>query len=185
MDENDQMLIKRIKAREPVALNTVLHKFGSSTFALIANMVKCQEDAEEVYQDVFLKVFDKIDTYDGNKAELSSWIKRIAYNESLNFMRKRKLPIEYANDNEVDLSAVSDEDVDELLQTNDEANISLIEKSLDMLPPDEHALILMFYYEDMPIKDIAFITNSIPTTVASRLCRIRRKLYIIIKGIKK
>jgi RNA polymerase sigma-70 factor (ECF subfamily) len=57
-----------------------------------------------------------------------------------------------------------------------------VERALDYLPPDELALITMFYFDDMSIKDIAFVTDSISSTVASRLSRTRNKLYRIIKS---
>jgi len=62
-----------------------------------------------------------------------------------------------------------------------EENIRLMEQALDQLPPQEQALLTMFYYDNLSLSDIAYVTGSIPSTVGSRLSRIRKKLYKIIK----
>ena len=69
--------------------------------------------------------------------------------------------------------------LDENLQS--EENIRLMEQALDQLPPQEQALLTMFYYDNLSLNDIAYVTGSIPSTVGSRLSRIRKKLYKIIK----
>jgi RNA polymerase sigma-70 factor (ECF subfamily) len=69
-----------------------------------------------------------------------------------------------------------------IFQQQDEQTVRIVERALDYLPPDELALITMFYFDDMSIKDIAFVTDSISSTVASRLSRTRNKLYRIIKS---
>ncbi|MBQ8736863.1 MAG: sigma-70 region 4 domain-containing protein [Bacteroidaceae bacterium] len=69
-----------------------------------------------------------------------------------------------------------------IFQQQDEQAVQTVERALDYLPPDELALITMFYFDDMSIKDIAFVTDSISSTVASRLSRTRNKLYRIIKS---
>jgi RNA polymerase sigma-70 factor (ECF subfamily) len=53
-----------------------------------------------------------------------------------------------------------------------------------MLPPHEQAVITMFYYDNMSLADIAYVTGSTPSTVGSQLCRIRKKLYRIIKTMR-
>jgi RNA polymerase sigma-70 factor (ECF subfamily) len=67
--------------------------------------------------------------------------------------------------------------------TNPET-VQLIRAALKHLPPDERAIITMFYYEEMSLKDIAYVTESIPTTVASKLSRTRKKLCKIIKMLQ-
>jgi RNA polymerase sigma-70 factor (ECF subfamily) len=62
--------------------------------------------------------------------------------------------------------------------------VQLIRAALKHLPPDERAIITMFYYEEMSLKEIAYVTESIPTTIASKLSRTRRKPCRIIKMIQ-
>jgi RNA polymerase sigma-70 factor (ECF subfamily) len=71
--------------------------------------------------------------------------------------------------------------VDETLGHPNAETVQLIHAALKHLPPEERTIITMFYYEEMSLKEIAFVTESIPTTVASKLSRTRKKLCRIIK----
>ena len=65
---------------------------------MVRRIVVRQEDAEEVYQDVFVKALQGIGNYDSRKASLATWLNRIAYHEALNFVRKRHPNIVYMED---------------------------------------------------------------------------------------
>ena len=62
--------------------------------------------------------------------------------------------------------------------------VEALEEALEMLPPHEMAAITMFYYDNMSLADIAYVTGSNPSTVGSQLSRIRKKLYRIIKTMR-
>jgi DNA-directed RNA polymerase specialized sigma24 family protein len=91
-------------------------------------------------------------------------------------------PVIYVEDSDLEQDAMLDEQATRIFQQQDEQAVRIVERALDYLPPDELALITMFYFDDMSIKDIAFVTDSISSTVASRLSRTRNKLYRIIKS---
>ena len=184
MYKTTDKLIQSLCRQEEKAQRYLLQQYGGMIFGQVARIVTCQEDAEEVYQDVFVKVFRNIQSYDAKQASLATWMSRIAYYESLNFVRRAPQPIIYVDDRDVDLESIQDEAVSKVFQQQDEQTIQLIEHALDYLPPDEMALIMMFYFDDMSIKDIAYTTDSTPPTVASRLSRTRRKLYRIIQSLQ-
>ncbi len=180
-----ERMIERLILEDSHAWQEFLSKYGEGVWMQVTRIVQRQEDAEEVYQDVFLKAFRAIGTYDPKQASLGTWLSRIAYNESLNFIRKRRLPIVYVDDREVDLESIQDEQVSRVLSQTDEETIELIERALEYLPPAEQAIITMFYYDAQSIKDIAYVTQMTATNVASRLSRTRKKLYRIIKNMKR
>ena len=184
MYKTTDKLIQSLCRQEAQAQRYLLQQYGEMIFGQVARIVTCQEDAEEVYQDVFVKVFRNIQSYDAKQASLATWMSRIAYHESLNFVRRTPQPIIYVDDRDVDLESMQDEAVSKVFQQQDEQMIQLIEHALDYLLPDEMALIMMFYFDDMNIKDIAYTTDSTPSTVASRLSRTRRKLYRIIQSLQ-
>ena len=140
-------------------------------------MVGQREDAEEVYQDVFVKAMTKISTYDPGKAKLSTWLSRIAYNESLNHLRRSKM--EFISIDDIEMRGDCDETQTE--ETYDEQIILLLEKAMTLLPSADQTLLSLFYFDDMSLEEIAYITDSKTSTVGSRLSRIRRKLHTIIK----
>lgn len=183
MEKETQTLIQALCRQDGQAQRRVLQLYGTMIFGQVARIVTCQEDAEEVYQDVFVKIFRNIQSYDSRQASLATWMSRIAYNESLNFVRRAQQPVIYVDDRDVDLESIQDEALAQVFQQQDEATIQLIGHALDYLPPEEQALITMFYFDDMSLKDIAYATDSMPSTVASRLSRTRRKLYRIIQSL--
>jgi RNA polymerase sigma-70 factor (ECF subfamily) len=144
---------------------------------MVRRIVVRQEDAEEVYQDVFVKALQGIGNYDSRKASLATWLNRIAYHEALNFVRKRHPNIVYMDEKDMNLKDNETPEED----AHDSQTIQALENAMEKLPPHEQAIVTMFYYDDMSLADIAYVTGSIPTTVGSQLCRIRKKLYRIIK----
>ncbi len=79
---------------------------------------------------------------------------------------------------------LSDTEVAQTLGHPNPETVQLIKAALTHLPPEERAIITMFYYEEMSLKEIAYITESIPTTIASKLSRTRKKLCKIIKMLQ-
>ena len=162
--ETDIHLIQELRKQSSKAQQMTLERYGNAVFAQ--------------------KVFKNIKMYDETKSSLKTWISRIAYNESISFLRHKSLPVIYYEDREGEVDKLSDTEVEETFGHPNPETVQLIRAALRHLPPDERAIITMFYYEEMSLKDIAYVTESIPTTVASKLSRTRKKLYKIIKMLQ-
>lgn len=171
--------IKDLRERKPAAQEQLLNEYGPYVYRLVVRMVVQHEDAEEVYQDVFVKAMTKISTYDPGKAKLSTWLSRIAYNESINHIRRSKM--EFISMNDIEMS--DDYDDTQTEETYNEQTILLLEKAMTLLPSADQTLLSLFYYDDMSLEEIAYITGVKTSTVGSRLSRIRSKLHKIIKKI--
>ncbi len=184
MTEIDIDLIRGLREQSPKVQRQALQQYGNAVFAQVARMLPATEDAEEVYQDVFMKVFRNIGMYDAEKSSLKTWISRIAYNEAVTWLRHKRQAVIYFEDREGRAQQLSDAEVEETLGHANSETIQLIRAALKHLPPDERAIITMFYYEGMSLKEIAYITGSIPTTVASKLSRTRKKICKIIKMLQ-
>lgn len=182
MTETD--LIEGLRKQSPKAQQETIDRYGREVFAQVVRLVAVTENAEEVYQDVFMKVFSNIGQHDAGRASLRTWISRIAYNEAVSFLRRKRLPVVYFEDRSHEADKLSDAEVDETLGHANAETVQLIRAALKHLPPEERALVTMFYYEERSLKEIADITESIPTTVASRLSRTRKKLCRIIKMLQ-
>ena len=182
MIKSDIDLIGGLLKRDPKAQQTMLDRFGRDVFAQVVRLIPVVENAEEVYQDVFIKVFSNIGKFNSERSSLKTWLSRIAYNEAISFLRKKSTPMIFFED--YDGEALSDEEVDETFGQANKETVQLIRAALKHLPPEERALITMFYYEEMSLKDIAFVTESLPTTIASKLSRTRKKLCRIIKMLQ-
>ena len=182
MTETD--LIAGLRRQSPKAQQETIDRYGREVFAQVVRLVAVTENAEEVYQDVFMKVFSNIGQHDAGRASLRTWISRIAYNEAISFLRRKRMPVVYFEDRSHEADKLSDAEVDETLGHANAETVQLIRAALKHLPPEERALVTMFYYEERSLKEIADITESIPTTVASRLSRTRKKLCRIIKMLQ-
>ena len=86
---------------------------------------------------------------------------------------------ELLDDNEME-TAVEDLPSD---HHDDEQAVLLLEQAMALLPTTEQMLLSLFYYESRSLQEIAYITDSKPTTIGSRLSRIRKKLYHLIQQI--
>ena len=184
MTETDINLILRLREQSSKAQRQTFERYGNDVFAQVARMLPAVEDAEEVYQDVFVKVFKNINMYDAEKSSLKTWISRIAYNESISFLRHKSMPVIYYEDREGEAEKLSEKEVEATFGQPNPETVQLIRAALKHLPPDERAIITMFYYEELSLKEIAYVTESIPTTVASKLSRTRKKLCKIIKMLQ-
>lgn len=177
MEQGTKDLIHDLRQHQPAACQQLFTTYGPAVYRMIQRIVPCREDAEEVYQDVFVKALNSIERYSPQQASLATWLKSIAYHESLNFVRGKKPTIVYMDDNRLDIDAM--EEPDEAPQN--EQTIQQLEQALTELPPHEQTVVSMFYYDEMSLADIAFVIGSNPSTVGSQLSRIRKKLYRIIK----
>ncbi len=153
-----------------------VRRYSQQVLDFTARMVSNRADAEELAQNAFVKAFNRFETFEG-RASFLTWISRIAYNESINHLRRRKLC--WVN---IDDAQIADSDIaDDELSTGREERISLMEDALDCLPPDERMLVQLYYYKDKPLQEIAFIMDAEANALAVRLHRIRKKLLMMIK----
>ena len=138
-----------------------------------------KEDAEELTQDVFLKAFQKLHTFNG-KSSFSTWIYRIAYNSAVSNTRKKKFIL--LSTKESQITNVPDSAVDELLsRENDELLLQQLENALCKLKTEDRFLITLFYYQDKSVSEISDILEITVENVKVKLYRVRKKLYVLIK----
>ena len=179
MELETELFIEQLRKGDRAACQRLVGDLGPAVFQMVRRIVERQEDAEEVWQDVFVKALRGIGSYDSRKASLSTWLCRIAYHESLNFVRTRRPEVVYMDEHELGLNGLDDAPEE---SAYDSQTVQALEEALEMLPPHEQAVITMFYYDNMSLADIAYVTGSIPSTIGSQLSRIRKKLYRIIKS---
>ena len=177
MERETNEFINDLRRSKPAAQRRLLVDYGPMVFRLVMRMVGQTEDAEEVYQDVFVKVLTRISSFDERKASLATWLSRIAYNESVNHIRSRRMDFVLIDDNEMETAV---EDIPSV-NHDDEQVVLLLERAMALLPTAEQMLLSLFYYENRSLQEIAYITDSKPTTIGSRLSRIRKKLYGLIQ----
>lgn len=175
---NDLYDIKKVLDGDTAAFAGILKRYSSRIFAVIVRIVGCREEAEELTQDVFMKVFSSLQRYKGN-CEFSTWIYRIAYNTAISHTRKQRREISYIEESLY--TNVSEEEVEQLLnRTDNSEQIERLEQAINGLEVEEKALLSLFYTDMRSISEIAEISGLTPANVKTKLYRIRKKLYIIL-----
>ncbi len=102
----DRRLIARLQARDEAAVHELAERYGSRIYQLALRHMKNREDAEEVTQDVLMKVYRKVGAFRGDAA-LSSWIYRITFNTAMSRLRSSRLARQAEQEKERALAAAS------------------------------------------------------------------------------
>ncbi len=152
-------------------------RYADRVFAMIVRQVTDVMDAQELTQDTFLRAFSHIGSYDARKASLSTWLCRIAYRLTLDFQKRRRPMIVSIEESQVWQTDISDEELEAELSTGREQRIEQLMEIVDTLPDDERMLLTLYYFEDRPLTEIAYITGIEASALANRLYRTRKKLY--------
>ena len=175
-DEKD--IIKHILQGETHLYAHFVDKYSEAVFSLVAHMVNCREDAEEITQDIFIKAFEKLSSFNIDSS-FSTWLYRIAYNTTISALRRR--PCNSVTIAEEILANTDEALVDETLSNENEELLLRLDKAIALLSPEERALVRLYHLEERSISETAQITGLKESSVKVKLHRARKKLYILIK----
>ena len=179
MKKDEAHIIKEILHGNTTLYEYFLDRYGQQVFVLVDRIVSCQEDAEELTQDVFLKAFQQLSSFK-EESSFSTWIYRIATNVAISAVRKKKNDT-IRLDESVFLN-LSESQVDEALEDESEEQLQRLQRAMEQLEADERALITLYYMEERPLMEVAFILGMTEGNAKVKLHRIRKKLYIFIKN---
>ncbi|MDO1499962.1 RNA polymerase sigma factor [Winogradskyella maritima] len=179
MTTNDHQLIAQICEGNTKAYAQLVHQYKDLVFTLAFRMLKNREEAEEVSQDAFLKVYKSIQRFKGD-AKLSTWIYKIAYNTCLDRIKKNKKHLADVPINEFTEHKL--ETIDNAL-TNmiDAERQNTIKACVNKLPSDDAYILTLFYFEDLSLEEIAETMSASANTLKVKLFRARKKLAVILQ----
>ena len=180
MKHDDIHIIKEVLGGKSEQFEHILNRYGGQVFNLIAHIVPCKEDAEELTQDVFIKVFRQLPSFK-EESSFSTWIYRIATNTALSALRKKKHDTINIEDNAY--GDIPDELLDEALDNDSEEQLQRLSDAIEMLSADERALITLYYMNEKPVAEVASILGLTVSNVKIKLLRTRKKLYLILNDL--
>ena len=179
---SDNYYVGKVLAGETGSFAPLLERYSKQVFALIVKIVGIREDAEELTQDVFIKAYGSLAQFRADSS-FSTWVYRIAYNTAISATRKKNnacIPID-----ETIILDVPDESNETLSGDLDaDRHIEYLNRALEQLSPEERAMITLFYQDNQSMENIAAITGLSETNVKTKMFRIRKKLFVLIKCIK-
>ena len=169
-DHSERALVERLRERDEHALAELASKYGHKIFQLALRYLRNHEDAEEVVQDVLLKVFHKIDSFRGDAA-LSSWIYRITFNTAMSRMRSLKATRD-AEASEIEIGTSANGDVTEAFDPpdwSDLADAALLKSQLRERLASAVVRLPAIYREPVILRDF----NGLSTEEASAKLQIK------------
>ena len=178
MKKEEAHIIKEILNGKTEQYEYFLDRYGQQVFVLVDRIVSCQEDVEELTQDVFLKAFQQLSSFKA-ESSFSTWIYRIATNLAISAVRKKRNDVLRLEDSV--FANLADTQVDEALEDESEEQLQRLQRAMEKLEADERALITLYYMEEKPLSEVAFILGMTEGNAKVKLHRIRKKLYIFIK----
>ena len=179
MKTEEAHIIQEILKGKTEQYEYFLDRYGQQVFVLVDRIVSCQEDAEELTQDVFLKAFQQLSSFKA-ESSFSTWIYRIATNVAISAVRKKRNDVLRLDDSV--FANLSDTQVDEALEDDSEEQMERLQQAMNQLEADERALITLYYLEEKPLAEVAFILGMTEGNAKVKLHRIRKKLYVLIKN---
>jgi len=178
--KEDQHYIDAIINGDTRAFSVLVERYKHMVFTLAVKVLKNQEEAEEVAQDVFLKMYTALPTFKGN-SKFSTWLYKIAYYRSLDYLKKQKRSLNTSSidsDTEYHLSGM--EDALDRLEAKERK--LAIKGAGDELPHDDAVVITLHYFEELSLKEIAEIMSIEANTVKVRLFRSRKRLAKLLQN---
>jgi len=179
---SDNYYVERILRGEIVCFAPLLERYSKQVFSLIVRIVGNREDAEELAQDVFVKVYESLLSFRGDSS-FSTWIYRIAYNIAVSATRK-KTPELISVDEDIKYDLADEADEQFLEDSDINTRIGYLNCAMKQLLPEERALITLFYNEGKSMEEIAVISGLTETNVKTKIFRVRKKLLILIKTME-
>lgn len=168
-DLTDEAITKQVQQGDTHSFGILVERYEQKLQRYAKRFLFEYEDAQDVVQDVFLKAYTNLNSFDP-ALKFSPWIYRIAHNEFINAIRKRgREPISFFDPDTLFPHPVAKERADTAVQDNELK--AMLDTCLGQLDPKYREPLVLYYYEDMDYQAIADILHIPVSTVGVRLSR--------------
>jgi len=171
---NDRDLVRHILSGNSNAFRFLVAKHQRLVLHIVGRIVQRQADVEDIYQEVFIKVFSKLKHFRGD-SKLSTWIARIAYNTSISHIRRNLKNEQSYDESPVLMANEKDDGANQKIIERDEAKSYLL-ALIEQLPVHYRTVLTLFHLEEFSYKEIEDITEMPEGTIKSYLSRARKIL---------
>ena len=181
--KTDAYFIAEVLRGNTEAFTTIVEKYRQLAFSLSMKITRNREDAEEAAQDAFIKAYKSLDNFKGGAA-FKTWLFRIVYTTAISKVRSaKKVTVSLEEYKLSDNDLLDTENA--IGQMSAEERSIQLHKAMERLAPDDSAILNLYYFEDLPIEEIAIIMDLTASNVKVKLFRTRKKLYEQLHGILK
>ncbi|MEM6321391.1 MAG: RNA polymerase sigma factor [Bacteroidota bacterium] len=173
-DESDRTLVQDCLAGDEQAQQTLYEQYAQAMYNVAVRMVNRSADAEDILQEVFVKVFRNLHTFQGDST-IGAWIKRITVNSTLNFIRSQK------NYQIVEVSEAWNPPLEETETEVSAYNMTDIHYAIKQLPERCRAIVSLYLIEGYQHKEIAQILDITESTSKTQYRRGRQLLQDLLR----
>lgn len=175
---NLEEIIKGCKQGKPKAQKALYDMFAGKLFGLCLRYCKSEEDAKDIFQEAFIKVFNNINNYK-DYGYFEAWIKKIFVNHALNFYRYDKSKV-FLSTSEVDIP-YNDKNNDDYIDNY--TNTQII-RAIQKLPSKQRLIFNMIEIEGLAYKEIADLLESSESTIRSHYSKAKTSLRNMLLDIE-
>jgi RNA polymerase sigma-70 factor, ECF subfamily len=179
-NSDEAALVRRVQARDEIAFREIVERYQAKVFSIIYGILRNHNDAEDIAQQVFSKIYFSIQNFDF-RSSLLTWIYKITVNECYDYLRKKRVrKLVYESD-------FSEEDAQRMQNTEaatDQtpavdtqlARKDLVVKLLARLSAEDRSLLMLKEVEGHSVEELAQMTGMNENTIKVKLFRARQKL---------
>ncbi|PIR98171.1 MAG: hypothetical protein COT89_00450 [Candidatus Colwellbacteria bacterium CG10_big_fil_rev_8_21_14_0_10_42_22] len=181
--KTDEEIILLVKTGDLEAFSILVERYRERIIRYAKKFLIGYDDAEDLVQEVFIKAYINIKGFDDSR-KFSSWLYRIAHNEFINAIKKRKNePVPFFDPDSIFPHPIAKERADAEIVRKETKKI--IEKTLDKLKPKYREPLILYYFEDMTYKQIADVMRIPISTVGIRIKRAKEKAKLEFEKLNK
>ena len=153
---NEDEILERLQNPETQrkAFEEIVNHYGQQLYWQIRRLVIYHDDADDVLQNTFIKVWTNLSAFRG-ESKLSTWLFKIAYNESVTFLNHKKETLSL-DDTDSTLTGQLESDP----YFNGDETQEMLQEAMSLLPDKQRAVFQMKYFDDMKYEDISAITGT-------------------------
>jgi RNA polymerase sigma-70 factor (ECF subfamily) len=181
--KSDAFFISEVLRGNPESFAPLVDRYKQLAFSLSMKITRNREDAEEAAQDAFLKAYRSLESFKGS-ASFKTWLFRIVYTTAISKVRGKKQGFVSFEDHKLSESELIETETAVGQLTAEERSYQL-HKAMELLAPDERAILNLYYFEDQSVEEIATIMDMSASNVKIKLFRSRKKLYEQLHGLLK
>lgn len=170
----DRTLVSRVLSGDNQAFMQLIRQHERLVAHMVGRLVKNAEDREELCQDVFLRVYDKLGEF-SFQSKLSTWVATIAYRYAINHLRKKKMVFTSIPDEEAFTKTFVEELNPETLAAERDMDAFIL-KWVELLPPQYKVVLTLYHLDGMNYAEIGEVTRMPEGTVKNYLFRARKLL---------
>jgi RNA polymerase sigma-70 factor, ECF subfamily len=177
---NETELVERLKQGDEIAFKTIVEQWQDMVFNTILGIVQNETEAEDLAQDVFIKVFEKISTFKGD-SKFSTWLYRIATTTALDHLRSKKRKKRFGFLQSLTGSGGDEkEEVPDFhhpgISLDNKERSAVLFRAIDSLPENQKSAYTLHKLEGLSYRDVSEVLNTTVSAVESLMSRANQNL---------